>query len=666
MTQERAWPPIWKSGRGYSQVAAELYSLRLMQDLAVDLIRTLLAIISLAAGLQVSFADSVTLEWDPSPDPDIIGYHLYYGIASQTYTSFVDAGPSTTATVDNLVPGITYYFAATTVDSSGLESSFSSEVVYQPAPSPCSILLGELVQSYDGTPKPVTATINPLNVALVITYDGLATPPTDAGTYQVAASILDLACVTSVSNTLTITKAVASIWLENPDPTYDGGPKQIVVTTTPPGLAVNITYNGRPDPPAAAGIYEVIGTIVDANYSGTATGLLTIEQSYAAIQLANLDQIYDGTPKSIQALTVPANLGVTVSYNGLPNPPIAAGTYQVTARINDPNYAGTNTDTLVVEKANARVLLGGLDQIYSGAPEQVSATTVPSGLAVALTYDGTPNPPTEVGMYYATASVIDSNYTGSTAGVFAIHQAELTIQLGNLNQVYDSTPKTVSAITTPVSAPVLLTYDGMLDPPIAAGDYMISAWVVDANNYTGSATGTLSISKAKALIQLTNLTQVFDGTPKAVSAATIPPGLAVALTYDGQGQAPSAIGGYAVLASIVDLNYQGSATNWLNISDGTSITPPRSPELPYTPSLVTRTGLPPTPVKQPLLLSWLQTTNNVILWQSTDLATWSALTNIAAPSTSAVIIQTTAPYFFRATSVGPEGTNAMALSIRKP
>lgn len=565
-----------------------------MENLAVDLIRTLLAIISLAAGLQVSFADSVTLAWDPSSDPDIIGYHLYYGIASQTYTGFVDAGPSTIATVDNLVPGITYYFAATTVDSAGLESSFSSEVVYQPAPSPCSILLGELVQSYDGTPKPVTATINPLNVALVITYDGLATPPTDAGTYQVAASILDLACVTSVSNTLTITKAVASIWLDNPDPTYDGSPKQIVLTTTPPGLAVNITYNGLPDPPAAAGIYEVIGTIVDANYSGTATGLLTIEQSDATIQLANLDQIYDGTPKSVQALTVPANLGVTVSYNGLPNPPIAAGTYQVTASISDPNYAGT------------------------------------------------------------------------TAGVFAIHQAELTIQLGNLNQVYDGTPKAVSTITIPANAPVLLTYDGMLDPPIGAGDYTINVWVVDANNYTGSAIGTLSISKAKAVIQLTNLTQVFDGTPKTVSATTIPPGLAVALTYDDQGQAPSAIGGYAVLASIVDLNYQGSATNWLNISDGTSINPPRSPESPYTPSLVTRTGLQPTPVKHPLLLSWPQSTNNVILWQSTDLATWSALTNLAAPSSSAVIIQTTTPYFFRATSVGPDGTNAMALSIRKP
>ncbi|MGA2661952.1 MAG: hypothetical protein ABSH34_31110, partial [Verrucomicrobiota bacterium] len=35
---------------------------------------------------------SVTLAWGPSTDPTVVGYNLYYGGASQTYTNTVAAG----------------------------------------------------------------------------------------------------------------------------------------------------------------------------------------------------------------------------------------------------------------------------------------------------------------------------------------------------------------------------------------------------------------------------------------------------------------------------------------------------------------------------------------------------------------------------------------------
>jgi hypothetical protein len=57
---------------------------------------------------------------------------------------------------------------------------------------------------------------------------------------------------------------------------YDGTAKAVSVTTTPPGLAVIVTYNGLPDAPTNVGSYTVIGTVSDLNYQGGATDTLVI------------------------------------------------------------------------------------------------------------------------------------------------------------------------------------------------------------------------------------------------------------------------------------------------------------------------------------------------------------------------------------------------------
>jgi hypothetical protein len=58
----------------------------------------------------------------------IANYNVYYGVASATYTNVVAAGTNSTVSISNLVNGTTYYFAATAVDTSGLESDYSTEV----------------------------------------------------------------------------------------------------------------------------------------------------------------------------------------------------------------------------------------------------------------------------------------------------------------------------------------------------------------------------------------------------------------------------------------------------------------------------------------------------------------------------------------------------------
>ena len=74
----------------------------------------------------------VTLDWDSSaPSTDVAGYFIYYGSMPRSYTNRVDAGFGTSVLVSNLVAGVSYYFAATAYSSSGLESDYSNEEVWQ-------------------------------------------------------------------------------------------------------------------------------------------------------------------------------------------------------------------------------------------------------------------------------------------------------------------------------------------------------------------------------------------------------------------------------------------------------------------------------------------------------------------------------------------------------
>ena len=75
-------------------------------------------------------ANNVKLAWDASPSPTVVGYRIYYGGTSRTYTNSVTVGNVTTDTLSNLKSGGTYYIATTARDASGLESAYSNEATY--------------------------------------------------------------------------------------------------------------------------------------------------------------------------------------------------------------------------------------------------------------------------------------------------------------------------------------------------------------------------------------------------------------------------------------------------------------------------------------------------------------------------------------------------------
>jgi hypothetical protein len=165
------------------------------------------------------------------------------------------------------------------------------------------------------------------------------------GTYNVVASASG---GSSVNFTLTNSPATATVSLSSLTQTYDGSPKSVTITTNPAGLAVAVTYDGSPTAPTNAGTYTVVATITDPNYTGSVTDTLTITPATAVVELSNLTQPYDGTPKVVTVITMPEGLAVEVTYNGSLTAPTEAGDYAVVVTVIDPNYEGTATDTLTI------------------------------------------------------------------------------------------------------------------------------------------------------------------------------------------------------------------------------------------------------------------------------------------------------------------------------
>jgi len=75
---------------------------------------------------------TITLSWDPSPSPEVVGYRLYYGQQSGNYTNQIDVGNRRSTDVANLIDGTTYYFVVTAYDADKTESLPTEEVHYLP------------------------------------------------------------------------------------------------------------------------------------------------------------------------------------------------------------------------------------------------------------------------------------------------------------------------------------------------------------------------------------------------------------------------------------------------------------------------------------------------------------------------------------------------------
>lgn len=114
--------------------------------------------------------------------------------------------------------------------------------------------------------------------------------------------------------------------------------------------------------------------------------------------------------------------GGSIAADGLFTATTAGGPFVITATNN--GFSGTANVTVI--PADAAVLLGDLTHTYDGTPKSASVTTEPPGLAVALTYNQSPDPPIAVGSYAVEAVVTDPNYEGVGIGTLVISPPDFT------------------------------------------------------------------------------------------------------------------------------------------------------------------------------------------------------------------------------------------------
>jgi hypothetical protein len=168
-----------------------------------------------------ALAANVTIQWDPSPDTSVVGYNFYYGVASRTYTNIIDVGNATTVTVSNLVPGNTYYFAATAYNVLGTESVFSDELSYTVPLAvnnpPTLNTIGNLTIAEDAVAQTVnlsgissgaTNETQTLSIVATSSNPGLIPNPTISYTSPNTAGMLNFTPVANANGTATITVTV--------------------------------------------------------------------------------------------------------------------------------------------------------------------------------------------------------------------------------------------------------------------------------------------------------------------------------------------------------------------------------------------------------------------------------------------------------------------------
>lgn len=182
---------------------------------------------------------------------------------------------------------------------------------------------------------------------------------------------------TPVLRSFSVHPAAATVTFSGPMSfTYDGNPKPLTVATAPVGLGVNLTYNGSGTAPSAAGSYQVVATVTDSNYSGSATANLSITRATASLVMTGLSQTYSGVAQPVIVGTQPANLPVTVTYDGSETVPIYPGDYDVVAAATG-NHEGYITGTLTIRTTalvrRAPNLLGSLEgSVQVLLPENVT------------------------------------------------------------------------------------------------------------------------------------------------------------------------------------------------------------------------------------------------------------------------------------------------------
>jgi len=196
-----------------------------------------------------ALAGNVTLSWNASTDPTVAGYNIYFWISGSVSTNQISVGDATGATISNLVAGATYSFAATTYNSSGVQSPFSTEVSFTVPTN----VVNQL------------AALNPIS-NLVIVQSATAT---QQGNNTVSQTAPQTVALTGISSSTANQQQTLTITATSSNPALVPNPS---VHYTSPGTTGTLTFT----PAANATGTATITVILNNNGKGAATNTFTV------------------------------------------------------------------------------------------------------------------------------------------------------------------------------------------------------------------------------------------------------------------------------------------------------------------------------------------------------------------------------------------------------
>ena len=315
-----------------------------------------------------------------------------------------------------------------------------------------------------------------------ISYNGLATSPTAAGSYPVSASFVSSGSSsqnTSTTGVLVINQATPNLTLLCPTLPFTGSPQGCTASVsgigaTIPSGTIGITYSGSSIPPTNGGTYAVAASFTsgDPNYaSTTATSSLTIYEPLVTITANNQTITFGGV--------LP-----TFTYTVSPSIPLQTDpvcTSTATGASNVGTYAGAiacsgaaKVGVLFTYVAGSMTVLPAVATVTANNQTMVAGAAVPT-----LTYAITPS-----GVAFTTAPTCTTTATSSSpVGTYPISCTGAVTS--NYNVTYVGGTMTVSvAPTTPNNIPMIAS----LSPATAAAGSANLALTVTGGSFVSGAT----------------------------------------------------------------------------------------------------------------------------------------------------------------------------------